>query len=92
MPGTPVVLQGLANQPDFNGLHGVVNAFDADCGRYNILIETGPNALKRMVKVKSQNLLAQPLLATQPPCFPLVQQSVVLNRPGRGKLVLDAMV
>merc|ERR1712118_577399 len=38
-PGTPVVLQGLASQSDFNGLRGVVSAFDADCGRYNVMID-----------------------------------------------------
>merc|ERR1712196_57897 len=55
-PGASVVLQGLANQPDFNGLCGIVSAFDAVCGRYNVLIEIGPNARKQMVKVKSSNL------------------------------------
>jgi hypothetical protein len=81
VPGTPVVLQGLANQPDFNGLHGVVNTFDAECGRYNVMIEIGPNAHRRLVKVKSQNLqpaqsLAQvpPASAGQPPCCHLAQQ------------------
>jgi len=86
MPGTPVVLQGLSSQPDFNGLHGVVSAFDANCGRYNVMIETGPNAVRRLVKVKFQNLLlAQPLLPPQPHGCPAAQ-------PPKASLVLDQMV
>jgi len=66
-PGTPVVLCGLANQPTFNGLHGVVSSFDAGCGRYNISLEVAPNK-QRMVKVKAHNLLpAQPSMPLQPP-------------------------
>jgi len=85
-PGTPVVLQGLASQPDFNGLHGVVSAFDAKCGRYNVMIEIGPNAIRRLVKVKFQNLLlAQPSLLPQPHCCPPAQ-------PPKASLVLDQMV
>jgi len=101
MPGTSVVLQGLANQPDFNGLPGIVSAFDADCGRYNVMIEIGPNAVRRLVKVKSQNLLlAQSLFPAQPHCCPPaqpphytpVQQAVVMGRPARASLSLDQMV
>lgn len=88
MPGTHVVLQGLASQPDFNGLRGTVSAFDANCGRYNVFIEIGSNAARRMVKVKFQNLLL-----AQPPCsvapFP---QAAVMSRPGKASLVLDQMV
>eukprot|EP00746_Dinoflagellata_sp_MGD_P162893 gnl/MRDRNA2_/MRDRNA2_90637_c0_seq1.p1 gnl/MRDRNA2_/MRDRNA2_90637_c0~~gnl/MRDRNA2_/MRDRNA2_90637_c0_seq1.p1 ORF type:complete len:503 (+),score=121.42 gnl/MRDRNA2_/MRDRNA2_90637_c0_seq1:86-1510(+) len=92
-PGTSVVLQGLASQPDFNGLHGIVSAFDADCGRYNIMIEIGPNALKRLVKVKFQNLVpTQPMLMAQPPCYPPAQQPVAMNRPAKASLLLDQMV
>jgi len=99
MPGMHVVLQGLASQPDFNGLRGVVSAFDAECGRYNVMIEIGPNALKRLVKVKCQNLVpAQPMAQPhccptgQPPCCPHVQQPVVMGRPAKPSLVLDQMV
>jgi len=96
VPGTPVVLQGLANQPDFNGLHGVVNAFDADCGRYNVMIEIGPNAQRRLVKVKSQNLQPAQSLAPvasnsagQPPGCHSVQQSLAMSK---ASLVLSHMV
>lgn len=88
-PGTPVVLQNLANQPGFNGLRGVVSGFDADCERYNVMIEIGPHAARRLVKVKANNLVAQPLLPPQ--CSP-VQQSVVMSRPAKASLVLDQMV
>jgi hypothetical protein len=86
MPGTHVVLQGLASQPDFNGLSGIVNAFDAKCGRYNVIIETGPNAGRRMVKVKFQNLLAQP------PCAPGPVPQQAVSHPSRASLVLNQMV
>jgi hypothetical protein len=93
MPGTPVVLQGLTNQPDFNGLHGVVSAFDADCGRYNVMVEIGPNALKRLVKIKFQNLIPAPQWSMpHPPCSPPVHQSVGMSRPAKASLVLDQMV
>jgi len=92
-PGTSVVLQGLASQPQFNGLHGIVSAFDADTGRYNIMIEIGPNAAKRLVKVKFQNLIpAQPMMMPQAPCYPPAQQPVAMNRPAKASLLLDQMV
>jgi hypothetical protein len=85
MPGTHVVLQGLESQPDFNGLCGIVNAFDAKCGRYNVIIEIGANAIKRMVKVKVQNLLPCPS-GSMPPT------AAMSHPPGRASLVLDHMV
>jgi len=78
-PGTAVVLCGLASQPAFNGLHGIVSSYDADCARYNIVVDAGPNAARRMVKVKFQNLLlAQSLVTPQPPMM-LPQQSCYLS-------------
>jgi hypothetical protein len=82
VPGTAVVLCGLASQPAFNGVCGTVSSYDADCARYNIVVDIGPNAARRMVKVKFQNLLlAQPLalpqqppvLLPQQPCYPTGQ-------------------
>jgi len=89
MPGTHVLLQGLAHQPDFNGLSGIVSAFDVSCGRYNVLIEIGPDRPRQMVKVKFQNLL----LAV-PPCAtsPALQQAVISCPPCKASLVLDQMV
>jgi hypothetical protein len=92
-PGMSVVLQGLASQPEFNGLHGTVSAFDADCGRYNVMIEIGPNAVKKLVKLKPQNLVpSQPMLVPQPPCYPPAQQPVAMGRPAKASLLLDQMV
>jgi len=88
MPGTHVVLQGLENQPDFNGLCGIVSAFDAKCGRYNIIIEIGANATRRMVKVKFQNLLLQPSCTTGP----MPVSAAMSHPPCRASLVLNHMV
>jgi len=88
-----VVLQGLASQPEFNGLRGTINAFDADCGRYNVMIAIGPNAVKRLVKLKPQNLiLDQPTLGPQPLCYQAAQQTVAMSRSTKASLVLDQMV
>eukprot|EP00746_Dinoflagellata_sp_MGD_P164827 gnl/MRDRNA2_/MRDRNA2_93720_c0_seq1.p1 gnl/MRDRNA2_/MRDRNA2_93720_c0~~gnl/MRDRNA2_/MRDRNA2_93720_c0_seq1.p1 ORF type:complete len:443 (+),score=106.49 gnl/MRDRNA2_/MRDRNA2_93720_c0_seq1:82-1410(+) len=74
VPGTAVVLCGLASQPAFNGLRGTVSSYDADCGRYNIVVDAGPNAARKMVKVKFQNLvLAQPVVSAPPPVMPPYQ-------------------
>jgi hypothetical protein len=83
VPGTPVVLCGLASQPTFNGLRGTVAAFDPECGRFNIIVEIGANATRRMVKVKFENLVhapsTQPTAALPPvlPPQPLPPQPVV---------------
>jgi hypothetical protein len=85
VPGTAVVLCGLASQPAFNGLHGTVSSYDADCARYNILVDIGANAARRMVKVKFQNLLlAQPLVPPQPPLMPPPPQCYNLSGPHPG--------
>lgn len=90
VPGTPVVLTGLASQPDFNGRHGTVSSFDAESSRYNIMLEMCPNANQRMVKVKFQNLLfSQPML---PPGVPYIQPSATMNRTAQAPLTLDQMV
>merc|ERR1719159_642815 len=89
-PGTPVVLTGLASQPDFNGRHGTVRSFDAESSRYNIMLEMCPNANQRMVKVKFQNLIfSQPML---PPGVPYIQPSATMNRTAQAPLALDQMV
>jgi len=82
--GTPVILRGLANQANFNGLRGTVSGFDASCGRYDIMLEIGPNAVRRQVKVKVQNLLLAP------PSLPPQQPSV--SRAAKPSLVLDQMI
>merc|ERR1719379_2049206 len=57
-PGAQVQLSGLANQPAFNGAQGTVSGFDAELGRYNILLDAGQGSEKRRtVKVKAENLM-----------------------------------
>lgn len=94
VPGTPVMLTGLANQPDFNGLRGTVSSFDADSSRYNILLDVGPNTTRRMVKVKFQNLrLSQScVLPPQLPCFQQAPLSMNTNRPAKQQLTLHQML
>jgi len=92
VPGTPVVLQGLSNQSNFNGLPGVVSSFDADCGRYNVMIEIGPNGPQRLVKVKFQNLILRQPSVPQPPCCSPVHPAGGMAHPAKAALVLDRMV
>lgn len=54
--GADVVIHGLVKAPGFNGASGVVQSWDAESGRYNVLL-TG----QRWAKIKGENLLhAQP--------------------------------
>lgn len=96
LPGTPVVVSGLASQPMYNGLRGWVSDFDSYHSRYNIIIEIGPNAQRSMVKVKPHNLsvvqAAQPLLSQQQLYYPPVQQQAIPTRAAKASLCLDQMV
>eukprot|EP00746_Dinoflagellata_sp_MGD_P161829 gnl/MRDRNA2_/MRDRNA2_89117_c0_seq1.p1 gnl/MRDRNA2_/MRDRNA2_89117_c0~~gnl/MRDRNA2_/MRDRNA2_89117_c0_seq1.p1 ORF type:complete len:426 (-),score=93.36 gnl/MRDRNA2_/MRDRNA2_89117_c0_seq1:295-1572(-) len=92
-PGTPVMVTGLASQPTYNGLHGLVVDFDSHHSRYNIVVEIGPHAQKSVVKVKPCNLIiVQPVLPPQPVYYPPVQQQAVPTRVGKASLCLDQMV
>lgn len=55
--GAEVVIDGLVKAPMFNGAAGVVQSWDAETGRYNVLL-----AGQRWAKIKGENLryLAQP--------------------------------
>jgi hypothetical protein len=55
--GAEVVIDGLVKAPVFNGAAGVVQSWDAETGRYNVLL-----AGHRWAKIKGENLryLAQP--------------------------------
>merc|ERR1719387_742471 len=78
-PGTQVQLSGLANQPAFNGAQGTVSGFDAELGRYNILLDAGQGSEKRRtVEVKAENLM----LSTPPPAM----------SSGKAKLMLDQLI
>jgi hypothetical protein len=86
VPGTPVALQNLTNQPKFNGLCGVVSAFDAGCDRYDVLINVDNAVGKRLVKVKAHNLVAQrtpPFDVAQPHRGPNVTQCVGVTHSSR---------
>lgn len=56
LPGTEVTIQNLVKLPDFNGLLGIVQSFDAESGRYDVLLD-GPAGQCgwRWVKVKGEN-------------------------------------
>jgi hypothetical protein len=82
LPGTPVIVNGLASQPTYNGLVGLVIDFDSHHSRYNIAIEVGASAQRCMVKVKPGNLtIVQPVLPPQPSCYPPGQQQTLPPQP-----------
>jgi len=56
--GTMVVIQGLVKAPAFNGRLGKVHSFNAEDGRYDVLLANPPadKALTRWAKVKYENL------------------------------------
>lgn len=61
--GAEVVIDGLVKAPMFNGAAGVVQSWDAETGRYNVLL-----AGQRWAKIKGENLryLAHPLSPSRP--------------------------
>jgi len=54
-PGADVVIDGLLKAPAFNGLTGTVRSFDAESGRYDILL-TRAVGTHKFAKVKGDNL------------------------------------
>jgi len=54
--GTRVVIDGLVKAPTFNGAIGVVQSWDADSGRYNILLASATTTGQQWAKVKGENL------------------------------------
>lgn len=57
--GTEVVLEGLLKCPAFNGLKGIVQAFEAKSGRYNIMLSSPVGACKSTMVKRSNFRLAQ---------------------------------
>mmetsp|Transcript_68959 Transcript_68959/g.173686 ORF Transcript_68959/g.173686 Transcript_68959/m.173686 type:complete len:404 (+) Transcript_68959:136-1347(+) len=53
--GSEVVIEGLMKLPAFNGRSGIVTAFDADNGRYTVVLDA-PADGHRNAKVKRDNL------------------------------------
>jgi len=62
--GTEVVIEGLVKAPAFNGLHGIVDSFDRESGRYNVRLQSGTEE-NQMAKIKIENL-RWVMLAGQP--------------------------
>mmetsp|Transcript_23488 Transcript_23488/g.51965 ORF Transcript_23488/g.51965 Transcript_23488/m.51965 type:complete len:366 (-) Transcript_23488:94-1191(-) len=70
-----VLIQGLVKLPDFNGLHGVVQALDADSGRYDVLLSSPAGSCGwRWVKVKAENL--RPTLPPPPRNAPTLSMDI----------------
>jgi len=65
--GAEVEVVGLTSLPHFNGLVGVVQSFDLDADRYDVMLnQVAGSSNTRRVKVKGANLM---LPAPPPPCF-----------------------
>lgn len=68
-PGTQIVIEGLAKCPAFNGQNGVVQSWDEETERYNILLASQAGGQK-WAKVKVENLrLAVPPPPQAAPCY-----------------------
>merc|ERR1712228_676346 len=72
-PGSEVVIEGLHRLPAFNGLGGVVQAFDEESGRYSVLLDSpaGPGG-HQWAKVKRDNLRSA--LPPPPLCAPSLSE------------------
>jgi hypothetical protein len=73
--GTEVVIEGLMKLPAFNGLSGVVQSWDEETGRYNVLLCSAVNG-RQWAKLKADNLRP----AVPPP--PLYDAAVPTPLPG----------
>jgi hypothetical protein len=54
--GTEVIIDGLVKAPMFNGAQGVVQSWDAETGRFNILLTFATSSGHTHAKVKGENL------------------------------------
>lgn len=54
--GTEVVIDGLVKAPQFNGAVGIIQSWDADSCRYEILLTFATPSGHRTAKVKAENL------------------------------------
>lgn len=61
--GADVVISGLQKCPAFNGFSGTVQSFDAETGRYDVLLSI-PAGAHKWAKIKRDNLL---LVSAVPP-------------------------
>jgi hypothetical protein len=68
--GAKVVIDGLVKAPSFNGAVGVIQAFDEDAQRYDVLLEFATANGQRWAKIKADNLrLAMPSGTISFGCF-----------------------
>jgi hypothetical protein len=60
--GAAVMVTGLTKLPAFNGRVGEVQSFDAESGRYNVLIELQQDGgeARQLAKIRGQHLVALP--------------------------------
>mmetsp|Transcript_68811 Transcript_68811/g.128414 ORF Transcript_68811/g.128414 Transcript_68811/m.128414 type:complete len:413 (+) Transcript_68811:119-1357(+) len=59
-PGAEVEITRLLKLPDFNGLSGIIQSYDAGSGRYDVLLNSATGTAGwRWVKVKAENLIAR---------------------------------
>jgi len=56
--GAEVVIDGLVKAPSFNGAFGVVQSWDAESGRYNVLLASDAINGQRWAKIRAENLQA----------------------------------
>lgn len=54
--GAEVVIDGLVKAPAFNGMSGVVQSWDVETARYNVLLASAPVNGQRWAKIKGDNL------------------------------------
>jgi len=54
-PGSEAMVEGLAKAPEFNGLTGVIQSYDVEIGRYNILLALRDGS-HQLAKVRIDNL------------------------------------
>mmetsp|Transcript_25209 Transcript_25209/g.58002 ORF Transcript_25209/g.58002 Transcript_25209/m.58002 type:complete len:410 (+) Transcript_25209:119-1348(+) len=65
-PGAEVEITRLLKLPDFNGLTGIIQSFDAESARYDVLLNSATGTAGwRWVKVKAENLI--PRVPPPPP-------------------------
>ena len=62
LQGRRVILQGLASKPELNGATGKAVSFDADKGRYGVMLDTDETA---KISLKPANLRCQPCRSKQ---------------------------
>lgn len=54
--GTEVIIDGLVKAPSFNGAVGVVQSWDHETGRYNVLLSAPTSTGHQWAKLKAENL------------------------------------